>query len=74
VAYDAYLELERALQRMSTIEFDRQGELPGPLYDLADDLETVVGPEEAGRLAGFLNDKLDGWSGAPGVDEWEGQR
>jgi hypothetical protein len=74
VAYDAYLELERALQRISTIDFDRLGEMPGPLYDLAEDLETVLGPEEAGRLAAYLNERIDGWDAGTSVDEWEGQR
>jgi hypothetical protein len=74
LGYDAYLELERVLQRISTLDFDRLGEMPGPLYDLAEDLETVLGPEEAGRLAGFLNERIDEYSDFPSVDEWEGQR
>jgi hypothetical protein len=74
VGYDAYLELERALQRISTIEFDRLGEMPGPLFDVAEDLEAVLGPEEAGRLASFLNERIDDWDTTPNVDEWEGQR
>jgi hypothetical protein len=78
LGYDAYLELERALQRITTLDFEKLGEMPGPLYDLADDLQAVLGPEEAGRLAGFLNERIDDYSDAASdaasVDEWEGQR
>lgn len=72
MGYDAYLELERALQRISILEFEGLGEMPGPLADVADDLETVLGPEEAGRLAAYLNERVDEWDKAPSADEWEG--
>lgn len=75
MAYDAYLDLEQVLQRISTLDFDRLGEMPGPLWDLAEDLETVLGPDEAGNLASFLNQRIDEWGEATTpVDEWEGER
>lgn len=62
--YDSYLELERVLQRLTTLDFNDLDDAPGPVYDLAEDLESVVGPETAGELAGYLNRRIDDWQEA----------
>lgn len=59
--YDTYLQLERVLQRLTTIDFKDLDDAPGPVYDLADDLESLVDPDAAGELADYLNRRIDDW-------------
>lgn len=59
--YDTYLELERVFQRLTVLDFTDLDDSPGPVYDVAEDLEGILSRDDAGALASYLNGRIDDW-------------